>query len=321
MNVLVTGGAGFIGSNLCECLILQPDVKKLMVVDVLDEYYDIEIKKKNLKPLLRSEKVHFYQEDILNENRMEELLKENEVDTIVHLAAVPGVRNSIDKPSFYVDVDVKGTVSILQAAKKSGCTRLIFASSSSVYGHQLLDRPHHEEQTDPKPLSPYGAAKYAGEVFCETFHRLYQMNITVLRFFTVYGPRQRPDMALFSFAKSIMENREIQIYGNQTARDYTYISDIVEGILLSLKRMNGFQVYNLCSGRTVTVGKMVESLEHALGRKAKKIEITRPLGDVRFTWGDYGLANKMLGYKPRVSWEEGVTRFATWFLQELDVHS
>lgn len=316
MKCLITGGFGFIGTHLVEELAYGSH--ELVIVDNYHSYYSQAQKEANLR-YLQSLNIFFsyYAYDLLNEESMNDLFKRERFDTVIHLAAIPGVRFSIERPEAYVDLDIKGTVLILNWCRIYEVNQFIFASSSSVYG-QGLDGPFSEKMaTGLNLVSPYATAKWSAELFCRTYSQLYDMNITILRFFTVYGPRQRPDMAIMKFAASMVEQQPIVLYGSNTYRDYTYVKDIVTGIRLAMGASNGLQIFNLGSGRQpVSLADLVRALQVALGKKAEVVHEPLPLGDVSMTWADITLANKKLGYEPNYRLEEGLKAFVEWYKNE-----
>jgi UDP-glucuronate 4-epimerase len=243
---------------------------------------------------------------------LNKLFSENDFQLIVHLAAKAGVRPSVESPQEYFDVNINGTINILEAAKEKGIKKMVFASSSSVYGNNEKI-PFAESDFVDHPISPYAASKKAGELICYTYHELYQMDISCLRFFTVYGPRQRPDLAIHKFARLILEGKPVPVYGNGSfKRDFTYVDDIIFGINQAIKGLNGYHIYNLGNSRTISVLEMISELEKALGKQAK-IDF-RPLqpGDVKLTFADITAATKDLNYNPRFDFSTGIKNFVDW---------
>jgi UDP-glucuronate 4-epimerase len=314
MRILVTGGVGFIGSHLCSRLLCWSRTERVTIVDSLDPYYDPGRKRERLTRLTASQAVAFHEADILDGERMEAIFAEASPEVVVHLAALPGVRGSLARPLSYVEVDVKGTVQILELCRKHGVRGMIFASSSSVYGEKPLNRPFREEDGGLFAASPYAASKLSAEVFCRTYHHLYDLSVTALRFFTVYGPEQRPDMAISRFVEQLMHDRPLTVYDPQSVRDYTYVDDIVEGILLAIEKLGGWQVYNLGSGKPTSLADLLDLLEQVTGRKGKREYAGKQPGDVSGTWADIHLATSRLGWRPRVELREGLERFYRWWV-------
>jgi len=310
MKILVTGAAGFIGSHLVERLVaLHHEVFGL---DNFDPYYDPDLKRLNLATALSCQRFHLVEGDCRDRVFVGRLIDAG-VQVLVHLAAQPGVRRSLEEPEAYAKAGVEGTVAVLEACRRSDVRHFIFGSSSSVYG---LSRniPFKEDDSQLQPASPYGASKLAAEVYCATYHRLYALPVSVLRFFTVYGPRQRPDMAIHRFARLIDEGKPVLVYGDGTSRrDYTYIDDVVDGIIRTIERPDNYQVYNLGNSETVALRDLIPILEHALGKKAILSPQPPQLGDVPVTYACIDRAVQFLGYSPKVKIQEGVRRFVVWF--------
>ncbi|BCU80268.1 epimerase [Polycladomyces abyssicola] len=317
MKVLVTGGAGFIGAALCARLLSQDETEAICAVDNLDAYYDPAIKRKRLEGLMTDPRFSWVRADIRDREAMQDVMKRQAWDAVVHLAAIPGVRPSLENPALYADVDVTGTVTVLQEAARVNVRRFVFASSSSVYGEQPF-RPLKEEDIRETPESPYAAAKWAGEAFARTFQRLYGMAVTSLRFFTVYGPSQRPDMAIHRFATLLAAGEPLPVYQPDSCRDYTYIDDVVDGVIRSLTSPSEetYRVYNIGSGRPIRLMEMVETLGRTMGVVPKIRMLGAQTGDVSHTWADISRAKRELGYEPSVSFEEGIRRFVDWFRKE-----
>ena len=311
---LITGGAGFIGSSLADSLLEKG--QRVVVVDNFDDYYDPKIKRQNVVSHLGKSNYKLYEADITNLDAMENVFKENKIDRIVHLAARAGVRPSLENPIGYAVTNVVGTNVILELARKYGIKKLVLASSSSVYGNNKKV-PFSEEDNVDKAISPYAASKKENEVLAHVYHAIYNLDIILLRFFTVYGPRQRPDLAINKFVSSIEKDLPIELYGDgHTYRDYTFIDDIVNGIELSLDYLNKhhgvYEIINLGSNNPIKLIQMIETIERALGKKAKINHLPMQLGDVDRTYADITKANKLLGYKPSISFEEGVKAFVRW---------
>lgn len=312
MKILVTGAAGFIGSSLCERLVEKHQVIGL---DNFCDYYDFSIKEKNLQELQKSDNFSLIREDIRNRKAIEEIFQRNEIDLVVHLAAMAGVRPSIADPDLYTTVNINGTVNLLDACRNSGVKNFVFASSSSVYGNNKKV-PFSEADAVDHPISPYAATKKAGELICHTYHHLFDISMACLRFFTVYGPRQRPDLAIYKFTTKMLKGESIQVYGDgSTRRDYTYIDDILDGILKSIDFVcagNEFEVFNLGESQTISLTEMIETIETALNLKAKKEILPMQPGDVDQTYADVSKAKKILGYNPTTSFEVGINKFVEW---------
>ncbi len=309
MKALVTGAAGFIGSHLCEKLLACG--WEVVGVDNFNDFYNPKIKFSNIEPLQQRDDFKLIEADIRNAEAMEKSL-DVETDVVIHLAAMAGVRPSIAQPQLYTDVNVNGAVVMLEAARKNNVKKFIFASSSSVYGNNKKV-PFSEDDNVDFPISPYAATKKAGELICHTYHHLYDMPITCLRFFTVYGPRQRPDLAIHKFARLIESGQTIPIYGDGTMmRDFTYIDDIINGVTASIERCDGFNIYNLGESRPVSVNDLVLQIENALGRKADKEYLPAQPGDVERTYADVTKAVNELGYNPQTPLETGLARFVEW---------
>ena len=312
MKALVTGAAGFIGSHLSERLLT--DGWDVVGVDNFDDFYDPQVKRRNIEACLRHEAFQLVEADIRDSEAMEGVVGGG-VDIIVHLAARAGVRPSIARPLLYADVNVNGTMVLLEAAKKHKVTKFIFGSSSSVYGNSRKV-PFSEEDNVDFPISPYAATKKACELICHTYRHLYGIAITCLRFFTVYGPRQRPDLAIHKFCRLIEQDRPIPVYGDGTMmRDFTYIDDIVNGTVAAMEKCEGFKIYNLGESRPISVNDLIAEIEKALGRKAVKEYQAVQAGDVERTYADVSKAVNELGYNPSTAIEEGLRLFVAWFRQ------
>jgi len=308
--VLVTGGAGFIGSHLCEKLLLEG--KDVICLDNFNDSYDPDVKWENIRCSVRHSGYKLIKGDILDRDLVDNIISSYGVDTVVHLAALAGVRKSIEAPIDYIDVDVKGTVLLLEACKKNKVGRFIFASSSSVYGN--LKPPFREDLQPDTQTSPYAAAKYSAEHFCRTYSLLYGIPVVCLRFFTVYGPRQRPDMAIHIFTKAIDEGKEVCIYGDGTSsRDYTYVDDIVSGIIGAMNLEYGYEVINLGNSRPVNIMELIGIIEDKMGKKANIKLMPWQQGDMQATCADLSKARDLLGYCPKVSLEDGIDMFIKWY--------
>lgn len=321
-NILVTGGAGFIGSSLVDNLLLNGD--KVIIVDNFNNFYDPEIKEKNIKEInnnmknsnISDDKLVLYRADIRSKDAMDNIFNTNKVDIIVHLAAMAGVRPSIADPELYYDVNINGTLNLLEQCKKYGIKKFVFASSSSVYGENEKV-PFSEDDIVDNPISPYASTKKSGELLCYTYHHLYNINMACLRFFTVYGPRQRPDLAIHKFVKLIMDEKEIPFFGDgSTQRDYTYIDDIIDGVGKSIQWVDvedkRYDVFNLGESETISLNKMVGTIESAVGKKAIKNVLPMQPGDVTRTNADISKSKKILNYNPSTNFEEGISKFVDW---------
>jgi UDP-glucuronate 4-epimerase len=309
-NILITGGAGFIGSHLSQRLIHEG--KRLAIVDNLDEYYPAELKRANLNDIKASGDFQFFPTDIRDGERLREVFAEFKPDAVIHLAARPGVRRSFAQPETYTSINVLGTTQVLEISRQSGIQRFVFASSSSVYG-QSSRTPFREDDNISHPLSIYAATKVAGEAVAFTYSHTYALSVVCLRLFTVYGPGQRPDLAIRKFAGMILEGKEVPIFGDGSLkRDYTYIDDIVDGILLALDARGEFDVFNLGNSHPVRIDEMVDTLGHALGKTVRRKFLPTPPGEMLLTHADLTRSHQQLGYSPRVPFAEGIRRFAAW---------
>ncbi|HEX9047609.1 MAG TPA: SDR family NAD(P)-dependent oxidoreductase [Verrucomicrobiae bacterium] len=312
MNFLVTGGAGFIGSHVCERLLR--DGHHAWAFDDLNDFYDPAIKRRNLCEIeALGLPFKFIHGDLCHVQAVNEVFAAAQFDQVIHLAARAGVRPSLDQPALYQRVNVEGTVNILEAARKTGVKKITIASSSSVYGVNAKV-PFAEDDPIFSAVSPYAASKLACEALGHSWHHVYKMDVAMLRFFTVYGPRQRPDLAIHKFTRLIDAGRPIPVFGDgSTARDHTHISDILEGILACTRQEFGFEIFNLGESQTVKLAELIAIIEQALGKKA--IIDRQPLqpGDVPITFADISKAQKRLGYAPKVKVTEGIPLFVDWF--------
>jgi UDP-glucuronate 4-epimerase len=309
-KIMVTGAAGFIGSHLCERLVeLGAFVTGL---DNFDSFYSRDVKEANLSFLLSSDKFKLVEGDIRDGDCVESILDKHKIDIIVHLAAKAGVRPSIADPLGYGDVNINGTVSMLEGAKKFGIKKFIFASSSSVYGNNSKV-PFSENDNVDFPISPYAATKKAGELICHTYSHLSGINITCLRLFTVYGPRQRPDLAIHKFARLIEAGEAIPVYGDGSMkRDFTYIDDIIDGIVAAIEKCQGYEIYNLGESRPVRLDELISRIEQVLGKKAIIDRLPMQPGDVYQTYADLTKAKEALGYEPKTELSKGLVEFVKW---------
>src|SRR5713101_6939245 len=312
MRILVTGGAGFIGSHLVEKLLAVGH--EIVVLDDFNDFYDPRIKHANIAGFAKD--VSVCHVDLRESDSVRAMFHREKVDAIAHLAARAGVRPSIQQPRLYYDTNVVGTLHLLEAACASGAERFIFASSSSVYG-AAKKVPFSEEEHLTQTLSPYAATKIGGEFLCSTYSHLYKIRIVALRYFTVYGARQRPDLAIHQFTRKIHADEPIDQFGDGTTRrDYTYIDDIIQGTTAALK-FDGpmFDVFNLGESETIQLEDLIAAIEKALGKKAKINRLPEQPGDMPSTCADISKARKLLGYNPKTKFQDGLQRFVHWFLK------
>lgn len=311
MKVLVTGGAGFIGSHVCAQLALEGH--EVSVLDDFNDYYDPQIKRANIAALGKG--VVLREGDIRNALFVQDVITEGKFDSIIHLAARAGVRPSVVDPMLYIETNIVGTQNLLDAAHKNGVSKFVFASSSSVYGLAKVV-PFSEDLPLPQTLSPYAATKLAGEQLCGNYAHLYGMPVVCLRFFTVYGPGQRPDLAIHKFTDSIHHGSSIPQYGDgSTRRDYTYIDDIVQGVLGAVRYQGpAFDIFNLGENQTTTLSELITEIERALGKKALIERLPEQQGDMPLTSADISKAQRLLGYNPTTKIREGIPKFVEWYL-------
>lgn len=345
MTYLVTGGSGFIGSHLIENLLKNGH--SVISIDNFDDFYDYKIKTRNtlesvgfstsfdfnkkftdieiLTDKVKSEHFTLYNVDIRAKNGLENIFRNHKIDMIIHLAALAGVRPSIERPLDYEEVNIKGTMHLWELAKDFGIKKIVCASSSSVYGNNEKV-PFSESDAVDQPISPYAATKRAVEILGNVYHSLYEIDMIHLRFFTVYGPRQRPDLAIHKFTKLIVENKEIPFYGDgSTARDYTFIDDIIHGIIGSAdyleKNNKVYEIINLGENEVITLNEMVSTLENALKQTAKRKNLPMQAGDVTKTNADIAKAATLLAYNPTVNFQNGIKIFVEWFLRNREQNS
>lgn len=316
-NILITGGAGFIGSHLVDRLLSEGDWQ-VSVVDDFNDFYDPAIKRANVGVHETNPNYHLFKADIRDKATLEKIFKENEFHCIVHLAARAGVRPSLDQPLLYTETNIQGTLNLLELARASGVKQFVFGSSSSVYGINARV-PFREDDSIRQPISPYAATKAAGELLCHTYSHLYDMHCVCLRFFTVYGPRQRPDLAIYKFARLMSEAKPIPVFGDGTTRrDYTFIDDTISGVRAAMDYVadstNGnHEVINLGESRTVALRELIALLEKELGTTANIDRQPLQPGDVPQTYADITKARRLLGYNPQTQIEEGLHQFVEWF--------
>lgn len=311
MNILITGGAGFIGSTLADKLLEKNN--KIVVIDNFNDYYSPKLKEKNIKHNLDNKNYKLYRGDICDKNLLSKIFEENKIDVVVHIAASAGVRPSIENPLSYVKNNIEGTVNILEVMKRKNVQRIVFASSSSIYGN-CKEEIFSEDLKVSEPISPYAASKSACEQFLYTYSKLFDIQVVALRFFTVFGPRQRPDLAIRKFIDLIKENKPIPVYGDGTTiRDYTYVDDIVDGIISAINYNDTpYEIINLGGGAPVSLNEMISTIEKVLNKKAKIEHLPMQLGDVNKTAADITKAKKLLNYNPKTSFKEGIIKFIEW---------
>jgi UDP-glucuronate 4-epimerase len=308
---LVTGGAGFIGSHVVEALVARQE--RVLCLDNFDQFYNPEIKRANLRAVKGKPNFTLVEADIRDRGAVEALCESHRVDRIFHAAARAGVRPSLLDPLLYEDVNVRGTIVMLEVARRLRLKAFVFASSSSVYGG-LRTVPFSESASLSHPISPYAATKLAGELMCYTYHHLYGIPITCLRLFTVYGPRQRPEMAIHQFVRLIDAGQPVPLFGDGTARrDFTYIDDIVQGVMAALDRPFPFEVFNLGESETIELKDLIGVIEQCVGKKARVQALPPQAGDMPVTYADITKAKRLLNYRPTTPVKEGVRRFVDWF--------
>ena len=317
MKVLITGGAGFIGSSLADELLANGN--DVVVVDNFNDYYDVELKERNVRKNLTNPHYNLYRCDIEDLASLAMIFKENQFDVVVHLAARAGVRPSLENPVGYVKSNILGTVNILECMREADVKKLVIASSSSVYGN-CKEELFSEDLKVTEPISPYAATKSACEQICYTWHHLYGISVVALRFFTVYGPRQRPDLAINKFVRLIREDEPIPMFGDGTTmRDYTFIDDIVSGIISSINYdRSGFEIINLGGGEPITLKQMIATIEKVLDKKAVIQQLPMQPGDVNKTVCDWSKAHRLLNYSPTSTFEEGIRKFVEWSENEVN---
>jgi UDP-glucuronate 4-epimerase len=314
-RVLVTGGAGFIGSNVVRRL-LADNTASVSIVDNFNDFYSPALKRKNIEDFLDDDRFTLFETDICDAEGLQRVFENGPFDSIIHLAARAGVRPSLEQPQLYVETNVNGTTNLLECARKFGTRQVVFGSSSSVYGDRCK-APFAESANVGYPISPYAATKIAGEVMCHAYSHLYNLPVVCLRFFTVYGACQRPDLAIHKFAKLISEGKPIPVFGDGTTRrDYTYIDDIVQGVMAALEyTKKPFDIFNLGESQTVELNRLIELLEENLGREAVIDRMPLQPGDVPMTCADINKSKTELGYAPLTGIEEGIAKFVEWYKQ------
>lgn len=310
-NILITGAAGFIGSHLTDRLIKNNNI---ICIDDFNDFYSPEIKKNNIKSHINKDNFVLYEADITDFNALSRVFDENKIDLVVHIAARAGISQSLRNPLLYTRVNVDGTANLLELTRKYNIKKFIFASSSSVYGSQK-QIPFSEEMKIDRQISLYAATKAASEQICHTFSHLYDIQINCLRFFTVYGPGQRPDLAVYKFSKLILEGKPLPVFGNGTTkRDYTYIDDIIEGVIGAINYNKApFEIFNLGESRAVELKYLIELLEDNLEKKAIIDWLPEQPCDMPVTYADISKAREFLGYNPKTEIETGIKKFVEWF--------
>ena len=319
---LITGGAGFIGSSLSERLIKEGN--KVVTIDNFCDFYNPIIKENNVKELIKNPNFKLYRNDIRDRESVKRIFEENNIDIVMHLAAMAGVRPSIENPILYQEVNCMGTQNILEEMKAHNVKNLVMASSSSVYGN-CKEVPFKENMIVDFAISPYAATKKANEVMTHVYHKLFDMNVIMLRFFTVYGPKQRPDLAINKFTRLMLEDKEIPMFGDgTTSRDYTYIDDIVDGIIKScnyvVNNKNVYEILNLGNSSPVSLKEMINTIGQAVGVEPKIKQLPMQPGDVDRTFADISKAKELIGYNPKTSFKEGIENFVEWYKINKDLY-
>ena len=319
---LITGAAGFIGSSLAEKLLKEEN--KVIGIDNFCDFYNPSIKENNVKELSKDDNFKLYRTDIRDGQAVKEVFNENKIDVVIHLAAMAGVRPSIENPVLYQEVNCVGTQNILEEMKIHNVTNLVMASSSSVYGN-CKTVPFKEDMIVDFAISPYAATKKANEVMTHVYHKLFNFNVIMLRFFTVYGPKQRPDLAINKFTRLMLEDKEIPMFGDgTTSRDYTYIDDIVDGIIRSFNYVENnndvYEILNLGNSSPVSLKEMINTIGQAIGVEPKIKQLPMQPGDVDRTFADISKAKKLIGYNPKTSFKEGIENFVEWYKINKDLY-
>ena len=319
---LITGGAGFIGSSLSEKLIKEGS--RVVAIDNFCDFYNPTIKENNVKELIKNSNFKLYRNDIRDRESVKKIFEENNIDIVMHLAAMAGVRPSIENPVLYQEVNCMGTQNILEEMKAHNVKNLVMASSSSVYGN-CKEVPFKENMIVDFAISPYAATKKANEVMTHVYHKLFDMNVIMLRFFTVYGPKQRPDLAINKFTRLMLEDKEIPMFGDgTTSRDYTYIDDIVDGIIRSCNYVENnndvYEILNLGNSSPVSLKEMINTIGQAIGVEPKIKQLPMQPGDVDRTFADISKAKELIGYNPKTSFKEGIENFVEWYKINKDLY-
>lgn len=319
---LITGGAGFIGSSLSERLIKEEN--RVVAIDNFCDFYNPTIKENNVKELIKNSNFKLYRNDIRDREAVKKIFEENNIDIVMHLAAMAGVRPSIENPVLYQEVNCMGTQNILEEMKAHNVKNLVMASSSSVYGN-CKEVPFKENMIVDFAISPYAATKKANEVMTHVYHKLFDMNVIMLRFFTVYGPKQRPDLAINKFTRLMLEDKEIPMFGDgTTSRDYTYIDDIVDGIIRSCNYVennkNVYEILNLGNSSPVSLKEMINTIGQVVGVDPKIKQLPMQPGDVDRTFADISKAKELIGYNPKISFKEGIENFVEWYKINKDLY-
>ena len=318
----ITGGAGFIGSSLAEQLLKNGN--KVVTIDNFCDFYNPKIKENNVKELINNVNFKLYKEDIRNRQAIKQIFDKNKIDVVMHLAAMAGVRPSIENPILYQEVNCMGTQNILEEMRHHNILNLVMASSSSVYGN-CKEVPFNEDMVVDFAISPYAATKKSNEVMTHVYHKLYNMNVVMLRFFTVYGPKQRPDLAINKFTRLMLENKSIPMFGDgNTARDYTYVDDIVDGITrcmrYTLNNKDVYEILNIGNSEPVTLKEMIQVIGDVLNIEPKIKQLPMQPGDVNRTYADITKAKKMLGYEPKTTFREGIKNFINWYKDNIELY-
>lgn len=315
MNILVTGAAGFIGSHVAEALVARGDT--VAGIDNFNDYYDPARKRANVSALTSNPRFTLHETDIRDEEAMERICAEGAFDAVVHLAAMAGVRYSIERAPLYVDVNVRGTVNLLEGARKAGVPHVVFASTSSVYG-RTEQLPFQEDNPARSPLAPYPATKIAGETMGHAYHNMFDLSFTALRFFSVYGPRGRPDMMPYHITDCIVHDREFMLYeAGEMHRDWTYVGDIAAGVVAAADHQLGYEMINLGRGEPVRMADFVEKIEALIGKRAIMTTPPAPASEPPITYADVSKARELLGYEPKVSVDEGLRCLWEWYREEV----
>ncbi len=310
-KILVTGGAGFIGSHVAKKLIEKKH--SIVIIDNFNEYYDPQLKKDRIKHLLQNLDFKLYKADISDTKELEKIFKKEKIDIVCHEAAQAGVRYSLENPFVYEKSNILGTLNLLELSKKFKIKKFVFASSSSVYGNSEKLKFSEKDNTD-SPVSLYAATKKSTEMICHSYHSLHGIPMAGLRYFSVYGPYGRPDMALFKFTENVLKQKQIEVYGNgKMNRDFTYIDDIVDGTIKAIEKKMSFEIFNLGFGKQISLMNFIELIEKHTGKKAKKKFLPMQKGDVRKTSADISKAKRMLNWKPKVSTDKGIKNFVGWY--------